>query len=177
MDSAKRRFGVSIDQVTRILVALDLRRGNIVDAFADLERGRARAFVDMLGAVTGARGRDSALVEQIYTLSDQIRCQRIINAAPGHGNTEGVSQVETLMSDREHLILELRVCDPEMADVLSISSADLASVQAALGPSDQLLYALPAETPQDSIRFLDIRAETSRIVDCNCKAPVLCTIF
>lgn len=71
------------------------------------------------------------------------------------------------MSDREHLILELRVRDPEMADVLSISSADLASVQAALGPSDQLLYALPAETPQDSIRFLDIRAETSRIVDRN----------
>ncbi len=158
-DSAKRRFGVGKDEVTRALVELDLARGDLDAAFADLERGRARAFVDMLGQRSVAEGRQVELVERIRDLSDMIRRQRIVNAAPGAGTDEGVARVAALMADRASLLADLRSSDPEMADVLEVSSRPLSEIRAHLGPLDRLLYALPVGDGQQTFRFLDIRRD------------------
>lgn len=162
-DSAKRRFGVGKDGVTRALVDLDLSRGELAAAFADLERGRARAFVDMLGARTVAAGRQTELVGQIRTLSGEIRRQRIVNAAPGNSSPEGVARVERLLSQRADLLADLRKRDPEMADALTVSSHRLKDIQARLGPSDRMLYALPTSDGDETIRFLDIRRGSARL--------------
>ncbi len=156
-DSAKRRFGVGKDEVTRVLADLALARGDLDAAFADLERGRARAFVDMLGRRSVAEGRQAELVERIRGVSDAIRRQRIVNAAPGAGTAEGVTRVAGLMDDRAALVTELRRRDPEMADVLNVSSRPLAEIRGRLAPQDRLLYALPAADGGEPIRFLDIR--------------------
>ena len=163
-DSAKRRFGVGKDEVTSALVELALARGDLATAFADLERGRARAFVDMLGARTVAEGREAELVGRIRAMSADIRRQRIVNAAPGAGTEAGVARVEAMLKDREALLAGLRKRDPEMADALTVSSRPVSEIQARLGPADRLLYALPADDGSSAIRFLDIRRSGMSVV-------------
>ncbi|WP_416899163.1 MAG: CHAT domain-containing protein [Minwuia sp.] len=156
-DGAKRRFGVGKEGVTRALVELDLARGDLGMAFADLERGRARAFVDMLGQQRLAAGRQDARMGEIRNLSEAIRRQRAINAAPGMASSAGVERVSALLDEREVLLAGLRRDDPELADAVSVGTPDLKAVQRRLGSADRLLYALPAADDDAPMRFLDIR--------------------
>ncbi|MEC9345377.1 MAG: CHAT domain-containing protein [Pseudomonadota bacterium] len=164
-DSARRRFGTGREDVTRALVGLDLRRGDLDAAFADLERGRARAFVDMLARRTVARGRQPELVGRIGDLSASIRRQRIINAAAGTGSAEGVATADRLLAERAALLVELRRRDPEMADVLSVAAPELASVRRALGADDLMLYALPQVDAAAPIRFLAITRRGAAVTE------------
>lgn len=50
-DRDKRRFGVNKENITVYLTSLDFERRDAKTLFQGLERGRARAFVDMLAAV------------------------------------------------------------------------------------------------------------------------------
>ncbi len=145
-DGAKRRFGVGKEEVTQSLVELDLARGDLTTAFADLERGRARAFVDMLGQQRLAAGRQDARMTAIRELSDSIRRQRAINAAPGMSSETGVERVSVLLKERDQLLERLRDEDPELADAVSIAEPDLKAVQRRLGAADRLLYSLPVRS-------------------------------
>lgn len=156
-DGAKRRFGVGKEEVTQSLVELDLARGDLTTAFADLERGRARAFVDMLGQQRLAAGRQDARMTAIRELSDSIRRQRAINAAPGMSSETGVERVSVLLKERDQLLERLRDEDPELADAVSIAEPDLKAVQRRLGAADRLLYSLPVRSSGEPLRFLDIR--------------------
>lgn len=155
-DTAKRRFGIGKEGVTRALVELDLERGDLGQAFADLERGRARAFIDMLGRSQVAAAGQAKRVERIAVLSGDIRRQRAINAAPGMTSEAGVQRVSTLLQERNGLLADLRRNNPELADVYSIRSADIDSIRQQLGAADRMLYALPAGEPNEPLRFLDI---------------------
>lgn len=172
-DAAKRRFGVGKDEVTRALVDLDLRRGDLNAAFADLERGRARAFVDMLGQQRLAAGRQDDRMASIRDLSDAIRQQRAINAAPGMASAAGVERVSALLDERAGLLNELRKQDPELADAVSVVPADIESVQRRLGRADRLLYALPVSDPEAPLRFLDVRRGRVELHQANISAEQL----
>lgn len=156
-DNAKRRFGVGKEEVTRALVELDLRRNDLNAAFNDLERGRARAFVDMLGKQKIAAAGQDANLERIGELSSEIRRQRAINAAPGMASGAGIAKVTALLSDRDRLLSDVRKRDPELADAFSIHAVDLDHIRQRLGSNDRLLYALPVVDAGQSLRFLDIR--------------------
>lgn len=165
-DSAKRRFGIGKDGITRQLVKLDIEKGNHSALFRDLEHGRARAFVDMLASRPVAAGREVGLVAEITNIDKRIRRQRLLNAAPGGATPEGVKAEAEALSMRAERITMLRSRDPELADVLSIATQQLSDIQERLRPGDVLAYALPAE--EDVIGFLIIRkdrtwVETSRL--------------
>ncbi len=162
-DGAKRRFGVGKDEVTHALVRMDLARGDMAAAFSDLERGRARAFVDMLGEQRLASGRDAKAVEAIREISKEIRRQRAINATPGIVATDGVVRVNTLLADRKTRLAGLRKRDPELADALSVAPLSLRAAQARLGPADRLLYALPQAADDAPIQFLDVTRSTTSV--------------
>ena len=156
-DSAKRRFGVGKDGITRQLVNFDVEKRDHAALFRDLEHGRARAFVDMLARRPVAAGREVELVAEISEIDKRIRRQRLLNAAPGGATPEGVKAETEALAQRAELVETLRSRDPEMADVLSIATRQLNDIQERLSPGDVLAYALPAE--EEAIRFLVIRKD------------------
>jgi tetratricopeptide (TPR) repeat protein len=156
-DNAKRRFGVGKEEVTQALVDLDLKRNDLAAVFTDLERGRARAFVDMLGQQKiAAAGLDDRLT-RIGDLSDAVRRQRAINAAPGMSSSGGVTIVSNLLQERDQLLSEVRGKDSELADAFSVQTVDLSAIRRKLGAHDRLLYALPVTDESLPLRFLDVR--------------------
>jgi hypothetical protein len=164
-DGAKRRFGVGKDQVTQALVRLDLERNDLTQAFADLERGRARAFVDMLGGQRFASARDGDMLRKIRATSSEVRRRRAINAAPGMHSANAATEISQLLEKRSALLGQLRSRAPELADALSVSEQNLKAVQSKLGRSDRLLYALPVSDPKENLRFLDVRQRAVSLVE------------
>lgn len=161
-DEGKRRFGVGKDQITRRLIELDIARGDMSALFQDLERGRARAFVDMLANRPIATGREPELVAELQQLDARIRAQRLRNTAPGADSQAGLKAERDLLAMRTDLIGELRKRDPELADSFSVGTQTLAGIQARLEPGDQLAYALPPAA-DDRLRFLLVGREEARI--------------
>jgi len=162
-DEGKRRFGIGKEQITQQLVELDIQRGDMNALFRDLERGRARAFVDMLANRPIAADRQPELVAEINTLDGKIRGQRLRTAAPGGDRDGGLARERDLLSQRAVLIDRLRQQDPEIADALSVGTQTLKTVQQHLRPGDRLAYALPPDT-DDLIRFLIVTRADARIV-------------
>lgn len=162
-DESKRRFGIGKEQITRRLIELDIRSGNMSALFRDLERGRARAFVDMLANRPIAAGRQPELVSKINALDTDIRAQRLRNTAPGASGGDGLKRERDLLARRERLIAQLRQRDPEIADSLSVGTQTLAAVQRRLGAGDRLAYALPPDT-DNRLRFLLVSSDSAKVV-------------
>jgi len=162
-DESKRRFGIGKEQITRRLIELDIRSGNMAALFRDLERGRARAFVDMLANRPIAAGRQPELVARINALDSDIRAQRLRNTAPGANRGDGLKRERDLLAQRERLIGQLRKRDPEIADSLSVGTQTLSAVQRRLGAGDRLAYALPPDA-DDRLRFLLVSSDSAKVV-------------
>lgn len=161
-ESAKLRFGVGKEEVTRQLVGFALERRDYGALFRDLERSRARAFIDMLGERPVARGRESDAVAAVRRLDHQVLRQRLLNGAPG-GVADGSERLAALIAERARRVAELRQRDPELADTLSVAALEMRDAQKRLGEGEILLYALPAQ-PQVPIRFLRISAGEAAIL-------------
>lgn len=152
-DRAKLRFGVGKEDITYRLAKLDAEKNDVASLFRDLERGRARAFVDMLADRAVASGPEARLVEEIRALDGRILKQRLIISAAGGKKTENLKAVSGLLRQRKEKLRAIRARDPEIADVLSISARELPEVQAKLAPGEVMAYALPARKG-DKLQFL-----------------------
>ena len=152
-DRARLRFGVGKEDITYRLAQLDAERGDMASLFVDLERGRARAFVDLLAGRFAVGGREQDAVKEIRDLERRVLRQRLINQAPGASVAEGVANERALLAERRKKLSELRGRDPELADVLSIEVRNLAEVQARLADGEVMVYALPARL-RDPLRLL-----------------------
>lgn len=161
-DQAKIRFGVGKEDVTYFLSQFDAKKQNYSQLFEDMERARARAFVDMLAGRKLAEGRQSALVSQIQQFTRQILKQRLINYAPGNFVRKDKAREQALFDERQRLVGQLRQKDPELADVISISSKSLVQIQSALKTGEVLLYPLPPKGT-DAVRFLAIDSRQANI--------------
>jgi CHAT domain-containing protein len=161
-DQAKIRFGVGKEDITYFLSQFDAKKTDYSRLFEDLERARARAFVDMLAGRKLAEGRQGVLVAQIQQLNQQILKQRLINYAPGNFIQKDKPRELALFEERQGLIKQLRQKDTELADVVSISAKSLAQIQSALKPGEVLLYALPPKDAE-AVRFLMVDARQANI--------------
>jgi tetratricopeptide (TPR) repeat protein len=160
-DRAKRRFGVGKDDITYRLATLLAARGDHAQLFEDLERGRARAFVDLMADRVAGDAGGRAIIDQIRDLDRRIRQERI--AATGLGaSAEAAQRENALRQDRQRLVADLRARAPDLADVLDISARPLAEVQAQLKPGELIAYALPARG-DDPVRALLIDPTGARI--------------
>lgn len=161
-DRAKLRYGVGKETIGRRLAMFDIAAGDLDRLFQDLERGRARAFVDMLADRPVAMGREADLVAEIKSLTRDIRALRIKNMAPRGTSTRDAAREASLIKARAGALDRLALRDPELAAVHGARSATLAEARAALGPADRLIYALPLSDDQP-VRFLVADREGARL--------------
>lgn len=161
-DHSKRRFGVGREDITTRLVERDIKKENWNDLFRDLEHGRARAFVDMLGEQHLGKGSEEQAVKAIRELDKKIRRQRLLNAAPGGAAASEIETEKELLTSRRQRVEELRKRDPELVEALSIQTKELSEIQGKLSDGEILAYALPLGL-EEKIKFLLMDSKTARI--------------
>jgi len=160
-DRSKRRFGVSKEDITYRLAAIAAARNDPDQLFESLERGRARAFVDLLADRSAGVAQERATLLQVRDLDRRIRQERI--AATGLGASPQAAQRETdLRRQRETLMQALRARAPELADTLDIATHTLADVRRSLKPGDVLAYAFPGRA-SDEVRVLLADSQQARL--------------
>ncbi len=157
-DKAKLRFGVGKEDILYYLVQLDLRNKDWGRLFDDLERGRARAFVDLLASGPDLRNREPLLMVEIKNLEHKILKQRLINKAPGQSDDQGIKKERDLITGHQNLIETLREKDSELADLISVSTISLEQVQKQLEVGEIMAYALPSRD-EEKLQFLMIEHE------------------
>ena len=165
-DSSKRQFGIGKDEITRRLANYDLARRDYRGAFADLERGRARAFIDMLADVQVEAGKGGGLVASIREVDGQIRAARVQATVPGRIARRQTQTVSRLLSKRAGLVRRLHRQDPDLASAFSHQSTDLENVRRRLGRDDAMIYVLPtADEKTEKIRLLAIDRRSARVIE------------
>jgi len=162
-DRARLRFGVGKEDITRLLVEIDVAKNDTTALFDDLERGRARAFVDMLAGRQVATGRQPELVAAIGEINSAIRQQRVATNSGGVDSAAAVKREKELLDHWRALNEDLRAKDPELAAALSITNQNLVSVQGKLQKGQVLAYVLP--TAEDAAqRVLLIDAKNAKVI-------------
>ncbi len=163
-DRAKTRFGVGKEDISYHLARFDRERGDLSALYRDMERARARAFVDMLAGRPVAEGRGGAEARRIRAIDDKVRLMRLTS-----GNH---SKEKALLRERAALVKKLARRDRELADVYRVETSTLADVRRALGGDETMMYALPARA-SDPVRFLAIRKDGAEIVEATATVAAL----
>lgn len=165
-DDAKARFGVGKEGITQDLIRIDLRNNDLPRLFEDMERGRAQAFIALLANRVVAQGRGGELMAQVRALDREIQQERQRkNALSIEGQVDALRE-QRLLEQRVVLVAQLRAQDPDLADVLAVSSVDLAAVQAALSERALMVYAVPPGADGVlNLLFVDKSAVTLRRLD------------
>lgn len=161
-DRSKRRFGVGKENITYRLAQIDIAKGDMDSLFADLERGRARAFIDMLAQQIVATGRQQNLVTRINSLDRQIRTARLKANAPQQTEERSLQVITKMLKRRADLTGELRSVDPELADIFDVSVQSLSTVQKKLNVGQVLLYTIPSR-PDEPIQWLAITQNDAKV--------------
>lgn len=142
-DRAKTRFGVGKEDVTYYLARLDRVGNDHRTLFEDLERGRARAFVDLLADSVIKWKTDRELLQEIRDLDREIVAQRVRNSAPGGKMAGGGDKEQALLEERQQKISTLRMRDPDLSSTMSIWVHSLDEVRQKLAGGEVLVYVLP----------------------------------
>ena len=164
-DASKRQFGTGKEDITRSLVAASLQREDFAQAFADMERGRARSFVDMLGTTALNGGRNARQVERIRGIDAGIRESRVLASLPHRSGRRRAKSIAALERQRNQQVRELRRSNAELADAIAIAHTSLDAAQRRLRPADLMLYTLPETTDDQQIRFLAIERNHVRLIE------------
>ncbi|HZH78567.1 MAG TPA: CHAT domain-containing protein [Archangium sp.] len=121
-------------------IQLRLRRREVAKAFELSERGRSRAFLDVLGSArpaSAAEARDSlisldqALAEKLATLDRQLAQER--SRSEQTGDEQALTALEeqraALRKEADDLLLRLRATHPRYASLQSVETLGVAEVQ------------------------------------------------
>ncbi|MBI2267071.1 MAG: CHAT domain-containing protein [Armatimonadetes bacterium] len=160
-DRAKLRFGVGKEEIANRLIGLDVEKEDFAALFRDLERSRARAFVDMLSGQALPQDRQPEAVREIRDLDRQILELRLRNSAPGAG-AETREKESRLTALRAEKIQTLRARDPDIADALTVSSLEITDLQARLARGEVMAYFLPARS-EEPLRVLLVTRDSARL--------------
>lgn len=170
-DRAKLRYGVGKGTIAYRLAQFDLEKGDPAQLFEDLERARARAFVDMLADRVVAPGRSADLVAEIRRLDDAIRRSRIRGLAPRPDDVDP-GALDRLVERRAEAVAALARRDPDLAQVHAAAVATLGEIRLSLRSEDTLAYALPARG-MDPVRLLIATRDGARVYETALTADAL----
>ncbi|MBF0361523.1 MAG: CHAT domain-containing protein [Oligoflexia bacterium] len=166
-DRSKVRFGVGKEDITYNLIKFDLEDKDYDTLFADLERGRARAFTDMLAVRSTGRTTNTNTeseseselekkVAEISKLSERLRVITMHRNAPNSHNVNNANKMKTLNEEekkiriqREQKIKELEKISPEMASIFEIQVPNLRSVKERLSADEGIAYFLPLKDDEN----------------------------
>lgn len=170
-DRAKRRYGVGKETIAYRLAQFDIAAGDLERLFEDLERARARAFVDMLADRPVAPGRAADLVATIRALDEDIRVARIKALAP-RGTAVNAGLLDDTVARRSDAVGALRRVDPDLAAVHGAATVGLPAVRERLGPTDAMMYAIPARGA-DRVKLLLVTRSDARLFETALTADAL----
>lgn len=159
-DRAKLQFGVGKARITQRLVEFDLKSNNPAQLFEDAERGRARAFVDLLTHTELGLTDNFQTNERVRSLDEKIRILRLRQSLQ-HGESIAASRrdIDTLMASRNELMDQLAAVNTEWSAAYSVRYGSLEAVQKRLQPADLLVYALATTQPSD-IHLMFVRSSS-----------------
>ncbi|MBF0194756.1 MAG: CHAT domain-containing protein, partial [Magnetococcales bacterium] len=148
-----------------LLSQIDKQKSDWPTLFEDLERGRARAFIDMLGRKVAPINRQKKLVATIKSIDKKILITRQRKSALISKKDQNKNQEQELLKQRNSLMAELRREDPELADLFSVSTSSLAQVQNELIAGEVLYYSLPSieGKPLQFLKITDNKVELETI--------------
>ena len=161
-DRAKIRFGAGKEDITYFLTRIDARKKDYDTLFRDMERGRARAFVDMLAHQPVAAEGEEERLSRIRRLDRESLRLRLLGMAPGEVNAENGQAIVRAMDQRTALVEALRRRNPDLADVMSVSAVPLSKIQESLGEGEVMAYLLPARE-DDPIALLRVDKDNARV--------------
>jgi hypothetical protein len=170
-DRAKRRFGIGKETIAYRLARFDIAAEDWDRLFTDLERARARAFVDMLADRSVAPGRAAAQVSAIRELDREIRRARVKALAP-RGDAADQAVLDAMLERRRRAVAALRAVDPDLAAVHGAVTVTLDEVRSQLGPRDTLAYAVPARE-EDPVSLLIVTRRDVRLYKTDLTAGAL----
>ena len=171
-DRAKIRFGAGKEDITYFLSRIDARKGDYSALFQDMERGRARAFVDMLADEPVDGGEDAQHLSRIRSLDREVLRLRLMDMAPGVSKAGSRQAIARIMAERKAAVADLRRRNPDLADVLSVSAVPLSQIQTRLGEGEVMAYMLPARG-DDPIELLMVDRDNARIKRLPATVPMI----
>ncbi len=157
-EDAEKSLRLAQDAVDRLSGAT---RDSPETLFADLEKGRARAFVDLLANVAiNSPASGWAELRQIDARVSNL--VRQVEAGATRAGSRAGAEIEALMAQRARLLDRIRSSSPELAELRSVGTPDFGKLRAALGPGAAMLYFLPARG-DDVLKLLLVTAESARV--------------
>jgi hypothetical protein len=161
-DRAKRRFGVGKSDITYRLSQFDIANGDVAQLFADLERGRARAFVDMVAhiPIAGSENSSASLGSQIRDIDLEIRRLRSVAASSGANIRDAV---RPLLDQRTQLITQMRAVSPDRANLYGVENVDLKEIQTALPKGTLLVQGIPLRE-DERVQLLLVTSKSAQVL-------------
>ena len=159
-DRARTRFGIGKSYIDQFLIDLDWQQKNPSQLFEDLERGRARAFVDLMTERLTVMDSLPEIQELQKIDQDIVRSRLLKSISQDHSSEwERPSQsMETLVSRRATILENLEEDYPDWVQAFSITTFDLSEIQEKLKPEEQMIYVLPGPSDQP-IRLFNIESK------------------
>jgi CHAT domain-containing protein len=142
-DFSKRRFNVDKDELTRYLVKIDLYLNDYAQLFSDVERSRARAFVDMMRERTIYADKNNKYLKEIRSIDKELKTLMIENSYINAKNN--IVKQDMLRQKREELVHKLALDNTQYAALVSTDTVSLKDIQIALKSDESLLYFVPSE--------------------------------
>ncbi len=157
-DAEKRRFGVGKSDISYQLARLTFERQDHAALFTDLERGRARAFVDMMADVPSFGNKQQAAVADIRKLDKQSRIQFYGNQMFRSHSSSVQENEQALIQQRRQVVERISRRDPDLASLLAIAPESLEKVLNSIEKNAMIAYFLPTHR-DEKLRRLNISRE------------------
>jgi CHAT domain-containing protein len=150
LEEYKSALAAQDAEVYQKAIDLLIELGRYNEAFDLSERSRARSFLNaMANALPGLRDgvegdlleREQQLLQEITTLEDDLLNSALDLSDARSGSPGVVAREELAAKQREYaeLLTQIKLANPELATLVSVSTMDLASIQAALAPDTTLV--------------------------------------
>ncbi|HUH65881.1 MAG TPA: CHAT domain-containing protein [Syntrophales bacterium] len=162
-DDDKVRFGVGKEGITRDLIQIDLKKHDMARLFEDLERGRARSFVQLLSSRAVHSGKYEPVVARIRNMDHEIQLERQKKNALSSQEKLDFGREQKLLEERTALVAQLRKDNPDLADVFAVSAVSLDMVRKSLNRNTLLVYALP-EQEKSPLKLLFVSPDNASVL-------------
>ncbi len=156
-DTIKQMFSGSVQEVYEATVGLLFDMGKFSEGFDYLERGKARAFLDMLAgrSLKPKVAANPQIIQQITVLDGKIeRAARSLKALKGPQRRGAYIQFKSLLKEKSRALERIKDQSLSYASSLSVATASARKIQSSL-PSDAALISYFLEDSRAIIWTVD----------------------
>jgi CHAT domain-containing protein/predicted negative regulator of RcsB-dependent stress response len=156
-DTIKQMFSGSVQEVYEATVGLLFDMGEFSKGFDYLERGKARAFLDMLAgrSLKPKVAANPQIIQQIAGLDIKIeKAARSLKALKGPQRRGAYIQFKSLLKEKSRALERIKDQSLSYASSLSVATASARKIQSSL-PSDALLISYFLEDSRAIIWTVD----------------------